>query len=1372
MSLVLERLLGFLEWTRYFLQNLVECFVAVFNKRVRVKRNLRTWIQRNCACVTPHHSDPWTNRSLVSPTVSSDPWTNGSLIRLVGQSLDPDPGIESHWPDPDLHIGQSSILRRLHIAPVFTKTEIIENKFTSGQIEEKLIEYLTRVRLKIEENRTLYSLYEREKKDLFHQSYDNLSELEISLDFKTANSTMDTQRDERSETLTPAATQRDANSGKPPDTEPVSINNRRSRDFIARGMGLMYGRVDVKNTFYIYCKDLATELNNIIIEINNESCYNFVNISNQLVDTELFHERNVNNDVVIQYRSNNEYVKVTYVCRKKGKYEIRITYYGYNIPGSPFLLNIEDNPIIADKNIKPVSIEGSLDQTANTTEDGQNEWIDLPGKRKRSIKRKMSTLPSLFRLKSQRIYSEYEETLEANKEPPSENYDREFNKTDVSYDRNTPTPTEDVKGEQRIYQRKNFKHERTVSKFYEYDSMDSSAIEQSEDILKNININPILTLFDSFDIHHSHRRGRNRGRNLTYSNSNMKRYKKLIINNQELFQIVTKLDYVIKTLNTTELLDILSDLRKKMNLIEKYDQDLEALRKKNVQNKKEFKGDDIYLINEYFTLMYAKLSKKYDSIAQLITENMEEIDFELQKEEENNLLGNNTTDGNSENVKEKLVPTAVHSDNGHDSEGNEKIQGYDDKSVTENPVTVTPTYSDNSRAKRAREKFQQRGNSKKRGDMISNETSVHLRESKSMNFSFTDIKMTDDYATSLEDQTNDTVIAAVPEITKQQNFQANLPNSLTISLEFSGDESNLNSQHDKLDPHIPDTQIHLNSTYLEHEVKNNTNKTDTEEEACDIDFDMQDGNEILNAVEMPNEQNIDENESKQESSASLDIKGNLNNTIRLQSNQSDKGKMPDVERKENGKDNYCVEREKFYEEEKVEQRQTNLHIKETNFHCIANLNKNNLKIYDNQDENERKEDYFRIHAPNPEDNIECNSDLNNLQITNTSDLNNSPHRETKDEIIIEENQEQTNGREMGVEKNIKNLEQRVPDINKWSCSAEENKNEDSLNDENYSSNLQPDNTETKPSLPKPTNVLENNNDNFLNIKISNTDLFTGKVLTVNCPKENIGNTIQMKIELCKCSCLETISTISTQTESLMKDEEPKKDDETKSEENQINEETTTEKEPIHEELEEKYSTVKDGEEVKECLIFDNPVQEQIQPIEQEQSSSLKVNKSNQVKEDAPEQKDSKIGNEVKKYESQTDQDVLENKRTKVTPIINNESIAGNSVKDIKLKLTKSNETRTNAREEIPSRCKSPKIFKQVHAFLDQGFEGTTEGSKSTTSLNEAEIPRGLVNQLIGKYQVPAVKLLHQSKAITQLGVKKDVEGKFACSGDETKLLSK
>ncbi|XP_026680879.1 uncharacterized protein LOC103511267 [Diaphorina citri] len=242
-----------------------------------------------------------------------------------------------------------------------------------------------------------------------------------------------------------------------------------------------------------------------------------------------------------------------------------------------------------------------------------------------------------------------------------------------------------------------------------------------------------------------------------------------------------------------------------------------------------------------------------------------------------------------------------------------------------------------------------------------------------------------------------------------------------------------------------------------------------------------------------------------------------------------------------------------------------------------------------------------------------------------------------------------------------------------------------------------------------------------------------------------------------------------QTESLMKDEEPKKDDETKSEENQINEETTTEKEPIHEELEEKYSTVKDGEEVKEFLIFDNPVQEQVQPIEQEQNSSLKVNKSNQVKEDAPEQKDSKIGNEVKKYESQTDQDVLENKRTKVTPIINNESTAGNSVKDIKLKLTKSNETRTNPREEIPSRCKSPKIFKQVHAFLDQGFEGTTEGSKSTTSLNEAEIPRGLVNQLIGKYQVPAVKLLHQSKAITQLGVKKDVEEKFACSGDETKL---
>lgn len=64
---------------------------------------------------------------------------------------------------------------------------------------------------------------------------------------------------------------------------------------------------------------MTTELNNIVIEINNKDAYNFVNISNQLVDTEPVHERNMNNDIVIQYRGNNEYVKVTYVCKKEGK---------------------------------------------------------------------------------------------------------------------------------------------------------------------------------------------------------------------------------------------------------------------------------------------------------------------------------------------------------------------------------------------------------------------------------------------------------------------------------------------------------------------------------------------------------------------------------------------------------------------------------------------------------------------------------------------------------------------------------------------------------------------------------------------------------------------------------------------------------------------------------------------------------------------------------------------------------------------------------------------------------------------------------------------------------------------------------------------
>lgn len=64
---------------------------------------------------------------------------------------------------------------------VFTKSDIASRKYSPRQKEDILIEYLTRVRNKIEENRSLYTLYEQEKRDLTDESYENLSELEISL---------------------------------------------------------------------------------------------------------------------------------------------------------------------------------------------------------------------------------------------------------------------------------------------------------------------------------------------------------------------------------------------------------------------------------------------------------------------------------------------------------------------------------------------------------------------------------------------------------------------------------------------------------------------------------------------------------------------------------------------------------------------------------------------------------------------------------------------------------------------------------------------------------------------------------------------------------------------------------------------------------------------------------------------------------------------------------------------------------------------------------------------------------------------------------------------------------------------------------------
>lgn len=89
-------------------------FIPVFNQRIRVKSKLHSWIRQNCK----QSSGTWPIVCHLAELINSDCWSDGSLIREIGQSLDPEPHVENPWPESDLHVGQTCILRRLHISPV------------------------------------------------------------------------------------------------------------------------------------------------------------------------------------------------------------------------------------------------------------------------------------------------------------------------------------------------------------------------------------------------------------------------------------------------------------------------------------------------------------------------------------------------------------------------------------------------------------------------------------------------------------------------------------------------------------------------------------------------------------------------------------------------------------------------------------------------------------------------------------------------------------------------------------------------------------------------------------------------------------------------------------------------------------------------------------------------------------------------------------------------------------------------------------------------------------------------------------------------------------------------------------------------------
>lgn len=804
--------------------------------------------------------------------------------------------------------------------------------------------------------------------------------------------------------------------------------------------------------------------------------------------------------------------------------------------------------------------------------------------------------------------------------------------------------------------------QRTVSKFYEYESTESNTRNQSETNLKN-NINPILTLFESLDLEQCSRRNRLRRRNLTYSNSNMKQYNKIIIENQELFQIVTKLDFVVKRVNTNELLEILADIQNKINLIERYDKDIQSLREQNIQKRKKINGDQISLISEYFTLMHGTLGKKYDTIAKLITENIAEIDLELKQDEKNNAMEKN-------DIQTEIKCETVQ------SKSQEKIDLFD-QTITQKIIDP-----DIMRAKKAREKFQLRGNSKKRYDLQKNDSSdnkkkIEYWKESQTSCSFTDINVSPfDSSVTSDHEISDFESKGISVLRMKQVSQST---EETKSLEFQLGEKLLESQNnlEVYDLHssanvqevtLSETEYHGGYHNIRDNRLNGQNHLMSKE--------IESLNELINQEKQSELKRLKSHNDEE-----------MLNDIPLRNHEIQNKKTLCGE-KENAEDDNCVQSKKFSVEEKVKERQTNLHIKETNFHCSAYLNKNNLKMYDNEDRSKTKEDYFSFYALNSQDDIECNNNLNNLEIRNVSDLIQLKQTEEGKEYgtVVGEMKRERGEIEFECEVNYT-----IQDKESLLCDDE---------DDQYK-NLQcteVNTSDVKAPLQDNSNSKQNH-DKDVCIKVSKNDLYTGKILTLNYEKENIGSAIQMKIELCKCSCLGTNNSTSTQTEVVLenavKQESNKSTNNEFSRSNQILKGFSTKDEDDKANSTEKQNTSLDGESSKTIL--------------------LKTNNS--------------IGNCIEKNEQDDNNKPLD----EVCEIEDKEKLQ----RTISPKHTRE-ATEVKKAQISHTECYNENVGPQnlkLKKFYDYQVK-QSDYDKTKLNINDPEIPRGLVNQLIVKYDTP------------------------------------
>ncbi|XP_039290742.1 uncharacterized protein LOC111051176 isoform X2 [Nilaparvata lugens] len=108
-----------------------------------------------------------------------------------------------------------------------------------------------------------------------------------------------------------------------------------AEEYVARGMGLILASRAERAIFFIYSRD-DSSLADIHVHIKGPHGDCGEATAGEPIDSE-------NHTIAIDYRLTPDYLKVCYIPNNLGYHELSLTRYGFNIPGSPFIIKVGEH---------------------------------------------------------------------------------------------------------------------------------------------------------------------------------------------------------------------------------------------------------------------------------------------------------------------------------------------------------------------------------------------------------------------------------------------------------------------------------------------------------------------------------------------------------------------------------------------------------------------------------------------------------------------------------------------------------------------------------------------------------------------------------------------------------------------------------------------------------------------------------------------------------------------------------------------------------------------------------------------------------------------------------------------------------------------